>query len=114
MGRMSDQNDSVRVLATQCFAQLVRLMPLDNSKENDKLIDKKFLDKKREQSQFLEQLLNPKRLNEYKLPIPINAELRTYQQEGINYLAFLNKYQLHGILSDEMGNEIIKIKVTFE
>ena len=30
-------------------------------------------------------------------------ELRKYQQEGINWLAFLAKYQLHGILCDDMG-----------
>lgn len=102
LGRMSDQIDSVRVLATQCFAQLVRLMPLDN-KENDKLIDAKFSEKKRQQSEFLEQLLNPKKLAEFKLPIPIKVELRSYQQEGINYLAFLNNYRLHGLLCDEQG-----------
>ena len=103
LGRMSDQNSFVRLLATQCFAQLVRLMPLDNSKENDKLIDAKFLAKKRAQIEFLEQLLNPKKLTEYKLPIATNVELRSYQQEGINYLAFLNKYRLHGLLADEQG-----------
>ena len=103
LGRMSDQNESVRVLATQCFAQLVRLMPLDNSKASDHLIDAKFLEKKRQQSDFLEQLLNPKKLAEYKLPVPVNVELRSYQQEGINYLAFLNKYRLHGLLCDEQG-----------
>lgn len=31
LGRMSDQNDSVRLMATSCFASLVRLMPLDVS-----------------------------------------------------------------------------------
>lgn len=103
LGRMSDQNESVRVLATQCFAQLVRLMPLDNSKANDQLIDAKFLEKKRQQSDFLEQLLNPKKLAEYKLPMPVNVDLRSYQQAGINYLAFLNKYRLHGLLCDEQG-----------
>ena len=29
MGRMSDQNIDVRQLATQCFASLIRLMPLE-------------------------------------------------------------------------------------
>ncbi|KAH7643780.1 tata-binding protein-associated factor 172-like protein [Dermatophagoides farinae] len=34
LGRMSDQNESVRLLATHCFAQLVQLMPLDNDHHN--------------------------------------------------------------------------------
>ena len=29
MGRMSDQDQSVRLLAAQCFASLIRLMPLE-------------------------------------------------------------------------------------
>lgn len=31
LGRMSDQTDSVRFMATQCFATLIRLMPLEVS-----------------------------------------------------------------------------------
>lgn len=29
LGRMSDQSDSVRFMATQCFATLIRLLPLE-------------------------------------------------------------------------------------
>lgn len=31
LGRMSDQTNSVRFMATQCFATLIRLMPLEVS-----------------------------------------------------------------------------------
>ena len=34
------------------------------------------------------------------MPVKVNAELRKYQQDGVNWLAFLAKYQLHGILCD--------------
>ena len=34
------------------------------------------------------------------MPVTIKAELRKYQQDGVNWLAFLAKYQLHGILCD--------------
>lgn len=37
------------------------------------------------------------------MPVPINAELRSYQQSGVNWLWFLNRYKLHGILCDDMG-----------
>lgn len=33
----------------------------------------------------------------------VDAKLRSYQQAGVNWLAFLNKYKLHGILCDDMG-----------
>ena len=38
-----------------------------------------------------------------QIPVKINAELRCYQQDGVNWLGFLNKYGLHGILCDDMG-----------
>src|SRR5690606_3851712 len=100
LGRMSDQNQSVRLLATQCFAQLVKLMPLDNPTHQ---IKSEILNRKKQESNFMDMLLHPQKLNEYSLPIPIKAELRSYQQGGINWLAFLNTYRLHGILCDEMG-----------
>ncbi|CAH2248173.1 TATA-binding -associated factor 172 [Pelobates cultripes] len=34
LGRMSDQTDSVRFMATQCFATLIRLMPLEVQKDS--------------------------------------------------------------------------------
>ena len=39
----------------------------------------------------------------YELPIDIMADLRPYQREGINWLAFLCRCGLHGILADDMG-----------
>lgn len=50
--------------------------------------------------QFLAQLLDSKKLEPFQIPVKINAELCKYQQEGVNWMAFLNKYQLHGILCD--------------
>lgn len=39
------------------------------------------------------------------VPIPkmIRAELRDYQKEGFQWLQFLARYHLHGILADDMG-----------
>ena len=46
-------------------------------------------------------MVKPKsKVEQYKIPVTIQAELRKYQQEGVNWLAFLAKYQLHGILCD--------------
>ena len=52
--------------------------------------------------QFLEQLLDTSKLENYVVPVQIRADLRKYQQDGINWLAFLNKYKLHGILCDDI------------
>ena len=39
------------------------------------------------------------------IPVPtgLNATLRTYQHQGLNWLQFLREYQLNGILADDMG-----------
>ncbi len=52
---------------------------------------------------------NLARMRDLEAPAPIevpeglHAELRTYQQEGLNWLAFLHRNQLGGILADDMG-----------
>ncbi|XP_029465800.1 TATA-binding protein-associated factor 172 [Rhinatrema bivittatum] len=103
LGRMSDQTDSVRFMATQCFATLIRLMPLEAGISDPPDMSQELAKLKARERNFLEQLLDGKRLENYKIPVPIKAELRNYQQDGINWLAFLNKYKLHGILCDDMG-----------
>ena len=48
------------------------------------------------------QLLDGSKVDHYQIPINIKIDLRKYQQDGVNWLAFLAKYQLHGILCDGM------------
>ncbi len=103
IGRMSDQNDSVRMLASLTFATLVRLMPLEGSVPDPPHLPAELVKQKGEQRQFLEQLLDPSKIPEYPVTVPIEAELRPYQQAGINWLGFLNRFKLHGILCDDMG-----------
>ncbi|CAH1273032.1 BTAF1 [Branchiostoma lanceolatum] len=103
LGRMSDQTECVRLLATQCFATLVRLMPLEAGIPNPPNMSADLIEKKTQERRFLEQLLDNSKVEKYVVPVPIQAELRKYQQDGVNWLAFLNKYKLHGILCDDMG-----------
>lgn len=62
-----------------------------------------LVQQKEKERQFLEQLLDGSKVENYTLPVPINADLRKYQQDGVNWLWFLNRYKLHGILCDDMG-----------
>ena len=59
--------------------------------------------KKQKERKFLEQLLSGSKAEEFKVTVPIKAELREYQKEGVNWLGFLHKYNLHGVLCDDMG-----------
>lgn len=52
--------------------------------------------------EFILDFKNNKNFN-YEIQGKLNAELRPYQIEGVKWLAFLSKYNLHGALCDDMG-----------
>lgn len=105
LGRMSDPDKTVRLLSTHCFATLIQLMPLDSPASDAKnvALSKDLRARKTKDEEFLECLFQPKKIPDFLVPVPIDAELRSYQQSGVNWLWFLNKYKLHGILADDMG-----------
>jgi len=43
------------------------------------------------------------RLQDFNIPVALTTELRSYQRAGVSWLAFLNRYKLHGVLCDDMG-----------
>ena len=121
LGRMTDSDDEIRSTATNTFASLVKMVPLEVSafippafisKKNLTMTQAGLPDppgfsddlfKRRDtEREFLNQLLDGSKVEQYTLPVTIKADLRKYQQDGVNWLAFLAKYQLHGILCDGM------------
>ena len=48
-------------------------------------------------------LNNFKGIQDVELPQGLNATLRHYQHQGLNWLQFLREYQFGGILADDMG-----------
>lgn len=97
---MNDHCEEIRNLASFCFSKIIYLIPLD--KHSDE-IPVELQGMMREERDFIEQLLN-KKVMHYELPMmPSSVTLRSYQQEGIDWLAFLNKFHLHGVLADDMG-----------
>ncbi|CAG9863360.1 unnamed protein product [Phyllotreta striolata] len=104
LGRMSDQNMCVRLMGTHSFATLIQLMPLDGGVPEPPALKGSVLNIQRDKErEFLRQLLTPSSIPDYHVPVQIEAQLRSYQQAGVNWLAFLNRYKLHGILCDDMG-----------
>ncbi|KAL3419591.1 SNF2 family domain-containing protein [Phlyctema vagabunda] len=103
LGRMSDSDQDVRQIATTTFATLVKLVPLEAGIPDPPGMSEELLKGRDRERAFIGQLLDPKKVEEFTLPVAINATLRSYQQEGVNWLNFLNKYHLHGILCDDMG-----------
>ena len=103
LGRMSDANDDVRLLATTSFATLVKLVPLEAGIPDPPGMPPALLEGRDKERKFMEQMLNPKKVESFQIPVAIKAELRPYQQDGVNWLAFLNRFNLHGVLCDDMG-----------
>jgi TATA-binding protein-associated factor len=103
LGRMSDSDNDIRLIATTSFATLVKLVPLEAGIPDPPGLSEELLRGRDRERTFIAQLLDPKKVEPFKIPVAINAELRSYQQDGVNWLHFLNKYNLHGILCDDMG-----------
>ena len=103
LGRMSDSDNDVRLLATTSFATLVKLVPLEAGIPDPPGFSEELLKGRDRERKFMSQMLDVRKVEPFELPVAIKAELRSYQQEGVNWLAFLNRYNLHGILCDDMG-----------
>jgi TATA-binding protein-associated factor len=103
LGRMSDSDNEIRLIATTSFATLVKLVPLEAGIPDPPGLSEELLKGRDRERTFIAQLLDPKKVEPFQIPVAIKAELRSYQQEGVNWLHFLNKYHLHGILCDDMG-----------
>ncbi|KAJ9089533.1 TATA-binding protein-associated factor mot1 [Entomophthora muscae] len=103
LGRMSDTDDHVRLVASNCFALLINLIPLESGIPDPSDLPPELVAQRSTERRFLSQLMDNSQVEDFRLPVKINAELRSYQQDGVNWLAFLYKYQLHGILCDDMG-----------
>ena len=103
LGRMSDADNDIRLIATTTFATLVKLVPLEAGIPDPPGFPKSLLEGRDRERKFMSQMLDFKKVEPFEVPVAIKAELRSYQQEGVNWLAFLNRYHLHGILCDDMG-----------
>ncbi|KAF1935510.1 hypothetical protein EJ02DRAFT_484672 [Clathrospora elynae] len=103
LGRMSDSDTDVRLLATTSFATLVKLVPLESGIPDPPGLPDSLLKGRDRERKFVAQMLDAKKVEPFEIPVGIKATLRSYQQEGVNWLAFLNRYNLHGILCDDMG-----------
>lgn len=57
----------------------------------------------RDTLQLAEKLRSFKGIEAITPPLGLQAELRPYQQFGLNWLCFLHQYRFNGILADDMG-----------
>lgn len=103
LGRMNDADPDVRIIASTTFASIIKLVPLEAGIPDPPDMPAELLAGRDRERDFIQQMMDPTKITSFELPVTIKATLRKYQQEGVNWLAFLNKYRLHGILCDDMG-----------
>lgn len=103
LGRMSDFDSEVRTAISSVFAGLMTLMPLEARAPDPPGMSAPLVERRKTNRRFLEQLLDPTKLERYSMPRCISATLRSYQQAGLDWMNFLYRYQLHGVLCDDMG-----------
>ena len=103
LARMSDSDPAVRETATRSFAVLLQALPLERSVPDPVGLPPDLVAGRQRERRVLEQLCDPTALDAYSISANLTAELRPYQQEGVNWLGFLVTYNLHGILCDDMG-----------
>ncbi|HYK57190.1 MAG TPA: SNF2 helicase-associated domain-containing protein, partial [Flavisolibacter sp.] len=71
--------------------------------ENPKAFAKIQIELNRQWKTMIHQLSELKELPEVPVPDTLKAELRPYQQTGMNWLLFLRKYGFGAVLADDMG-----------
>jgi TATA-binding protein-associated factor len=103
LGAMSDPNDRVRSVGSTCFALLMNLLPLASGISIDPDMSGWMLKMREKDERFVGQLLGEQELDTFSLPLYTQTTMRSYQRHGVNWLAFLNKSKLHGILCDEVN-----------
>lgn len=69
----------------------------------DALVGDADIDGDEDWTKLSHRLRNFSGLSEEPLPKSLQAELRTYQKHGYDWLAFLRDFAFHGILADDMG-----------
>jgi TATA-binding protein-associated factor len=100
---MSDPVAAVRRGAALCFGALTALLPLAQGLPLPAGLDGEQRAAAEADGAFLAQLLDNKRVEDYAVPVTLKVGLRRYQQEGINWLSFLRRFGLSGVLADDMG-----------
>ena len=102
---LSSHAPRIRAEGAAAFGRLMPILPLEPGTPNPPEMSAAMAERKASERPFVDQLLGlsgakPPR---YEMPVAVQASLRPYQQAGVDWLAFLRRFGLHGILCDDMG-----------
>ncbi|CAH8594806.1 unnamed protein product [Dicrocoelium dendriticum] len=100
---LADSDVQIRSSAGRLFAILLSLFPFEVSAPDPPEMDPVLSCARVSNRNFIDGLLHPDHIQAHSLSVPIRAHLRGYQQDGVNWLNFLNRFGLNGILCDDLG-----------
>jgi TATA-binding protein-associated factor len=102
---LSSHSPHIRALGAEAFGSLMPLLPLEPGTPNPREMSAALCARKAAERPFVDQLLglSGAKPPPYSMPVKVEASLRPYQQQGVDWLAFLRRFGLHGILCDDMG-----------
>lgn len=80
-------------------------IPKSNFSEINDLFEQDVLSKevKRELTSYSDHFLKIQKISDVPIPAALNATLRDYQKEGLNWLNLLDDFNFGGCLADDMG-----------
>lgn len=99
------------VLSYQLFSNILKILPLNNPelfssipKLTTKSPEAAIIEAKgKEGVEFLKSFLVAERKYKYPLQIELKHELRSYQKDGVSWMAFMHNYNINCALCDDMG-----------
>jgi TATA-binding protein-associated factor len=103
---MTDPEVDVRTTAAAAFGRLMSILPMTVNQPLPELttLDATLREKRKNDLRLMEQLLDSRSVQDFEPHVnPQGVTLRAYQREGVSWLAFLQKFGLHGVLADDMG-----------
>lgn len=109
MTSMTSQNKTTSTAAARAFSKLVPLIPLQmdlgNSSSEVSIELKAIVRENQASRHFLESFLHGTAIQptDVRPWLGTGISLREYQQHGVDWLTFMARNNLHGILADDMG-----------
>jgi TATA-binding protein-associated factor len=104
MPLLNSQDAELRTSAAGAFAKMFPIFAVADEKTTSKVPS--YLEGCTvpvEEAAALQKIFNASEIDNFELPFSIDCKLRSYQQEGLNWLYFLQRFGMNGILADDMG-----------
>ncbi|UPQ97309.1 SNF2 superfamily protein [Chloropicon primus] len=103
MPLLNSHDASVRPVAAEAFAKMFPIFAVADEKCDKVPSYLESCSINVEGATALQKIFNASEIDDFTPPFSMGCKLRSYQQEGLNWLHFLQRFGMNGILADDMG-----------